>query len=173
MTPDRERRLRALTPTVDAALRPGDGAPAGFASVRRSRLLPPGLDLDTAAERLLHWRLQRGVGRGADPSSERIEEGTVVDLRIGVGPLALIAPCRVVEVLDEPGRRGFVYVTLPGHPVAGVESFGLTAEGDRVRLTIAAVSRPGSLLTRVAGPLGRLGQALVATAYLHALDDPA
>lgn len=173
MTPARERELRALEPTVDPTLRPGDGPPPGFASVHRSRLLPAGLDLDTAADRLLHWRLQRGVGRGADPSSERIVEGTVVDLRIGVGPLALSAPCRVVEVLDEPGRRGFVYVTLPGHPEIGVESFVLTAEGDRARLTIAALSRPGTLLTRVAGALGRLAQALVTTAYLHALDDPA
>lgn len=173
MTPARERALRALEPTVDPTLRPEDGAPSGFASVRRSRLLPPGLDLDTAAGRLLHWRLQRGVGRGADPSSERIEEGTVVDLRVGVGPLALTAPCRVVEVVDEPGRRGFVYVTLPGHPEIGVESFLLTTEGDRVRLSIAAFSRPGILLTRIAGPLGRLGQAVVTTAYLHALDNPA
>lgn len=172
MTPARERGLRALEPTVDPALRP-DAPPPGFASVRRSRLLPPGADLDTAADRLLHWRLQRGAGRSADPSSERIEEGTVVDLRIGVGPLALTAPCRVVEVVDEPQRRGFVYVTLPGHPECGVESFVLTAEGGRVRLTIAAFSRPATLLTRVAGPLGRLGQALVTTAYLRALDHPA
>ncbi len=64
-------------------------------------------------------------------------------------------------------------MTLPGHPVAGVESFVLTAEGDRVRLTIAAVSRPAVLLTRAAGPLGRLGQAAVTTAYLRALDQPA
>ncbi len=106
MTPARERELRSLEPTVDPALRPGGDPPAGFASVHRSRLLPDGVDLDTAAGRLLHWRLQRGVGRGADPSSGRVEEGTVVDLRVGVGPFALTAPCRVVEVVDEPTAAG-------------------------------------------------------------------
>ena len=47
----------------------------------------------------------------------------VAVLRLGLGPLALSAPVRVVYVIDGPDRRGFAYGTLPGHPESGEEAF--------------------------------------------------
>ncbi len=173
MSAARADDLRAQAATYDVSLPRGAAPPPGFSTFLRSRCLPPDVDLDAARSRLLHWRVQRGAGVRVTSSSERVTEGTVVDLRIGVGPLGVTAPCRVVEVVDEPDRCGFTYVTLPGHPEAGVESFTVTRRPDgRVLLTIEAVSRPATLLTRVGGPLGHLAQRLVTTRYLRALDQP-
>jgi len=175
----RSAYLRAQGATYDASLRPSAGAPPGYRSLSRSRVLPAGLTFEAAAGRLLHWRIQRGAGVRVRPSSERVAEGVVVDLVIGLGRLAVTAPCRVVEVVDvrdadgAAARCGFTYVTLPGHPEAGVESFTVSRRKDgRSVLTIEAVSRPATLLTRVGGPLGHLAQQLVTTRYLRALDEP-
>jgi len=79
----------------------------------------------------------------------------------------------VVHVVDEPGRRGFSYGTLPGHPEAREESFVVRlSDDDVVTLTIHAFSRPASLLTRAAGPAGRLVQSWQTTRYLRALRPP-
>ncbi|MEO3935799.1 DUF1990 domain-containing protein [Dermatophilaceae bacterium Soc4.6] len=173
MSPARAAHLRAEDPTYDVSLSPDDPAPCGFTAFARSRALPPDVDLDTARNRLLHWRVQRGAGLRVTASSERVTEGVVVDLRVGVGPLAVTAPCRVVDVVDEPDWCGFTYVTLPGHPEAGVESFTVTLDAQgRTVLRVAAVSRPATLVTRVGGPLGRLAQQLITVRYLRALDQP-
>jgi uncharacterized protein (UPF0548 family) len=72
-------------------------------------------------------------------------------------------------VLDEPDRQGFGYGTLPGHPESGEESFVVRRDGDRVTLTVGAYSRPGLLVTRLAGSAGRLGQRLMVRRYAAAL----
>lgn len=84
--------------------------------------------------------------------------------------LALAAPCRIVGVLDEPDRWGFAYATLPGHPEQGEESFvvSIATEG-MVKFTIAAFSRPGERITRLAGPVGRAMQKAGTNGYLKAL----
>ncbi len=46
-------------------------------------------------------------------------------LSMGIGPLALRSPVRVVQVIDEADRRGFADGTLPGHPESGREAFVL------------------------------------------------
>ena len=118
-----------------------------------------------ATETLLTWRMHAGAGLRVAASSERVREGAVV--RCGLGPLRI--PCRVIWVLDEPDARGFGYGTLPGHPESGEESFVVSREGDAVRLTVMAYSRPAVLLTRLAGPAGRWGQQLMIRRYAAAL----
>ena len=88
-----------------------------------------------------------------------LEIGTVVLLRLGVGPLGLTAPCRVVRVVDEPERRGFAYGTLAGHPESGEELFVLERHRDgALELAVTAFSRPASLASRVGGPVARRAQ---------------
>ncbi|MEV6495312.1 DUF1990 domain-containing protein, partial [Actinoplanes sp. NPDC051633] len=103
-------------------------------------------------------------------SAPRAAEGVEIVSFILLGPLIQRIPCRVVYVVDEPDRRGFAYGTLPGHPEIGEEAFTvrLTAGGE-VRANIRAFSRPGTLLTRAAGPLGRLAQSYYTTRYLKSL----
>jgi uncharacterized protein (UPF0548 family) len=69
--------------------------------------------------------------------------------------------CRIVYVVDDedgPVRRyGFAYGTLPEHAERGEERF--TVEWDRasdlVSYDILSFSRPGSLQTKLAGPVAR------------------
>ncbi len=88
---------------------------------------------------------------------------------MGMGRWGVVAPCRVVQVVDEPGRRGFAYGTLPGHPEQGEESFVVSREADgTVTFTVTAFSRPGNLLTRVGGSFARRTQDLFIGRYLRA-----
>lgn len=71
--------------------------------------------------------------------------------------------------VDEPGRRGFAYGTLPGHPESGEESFVVELVGDEVWLEIVAFSRPGALLVKLVGPLSLLLQQTALRAYVKSL----
>ena len=91
-------------------------------------------------------------------------------LRLGWGAVGVNAPVRVVYVVDEGGRKGFAYGTLPGHPESGEEAFVVDLGQDgRVTLTISAFSRPSSLLARWGGPLSRGVQRWVTDRYLRAV----
>ncbi|WP_370247120.1 DUF1990 family protein [Nocardioides sp.] len=154
-------------PDVGATLRE---PPAGWPAFRRERVLAR-RDFEVAAERLLRWGVQEGAGLRVTASAVRVAPGVVVQVRIGVGPLGLTAPCRVVEVIEEPDRAGFVYGTLPGHPERGEELFVLDRLPDgALRLTVAAFSRHGSWLTRLGGPVAGLAQRRQTDRYLRALD---
>lgn len=145
--------------------------PAGYSHVMRSATLGRGSDLlREAAEGLLTWQLHRRAGVRVVPSAARIADGVVANLLIGVGPLAVTAPVRVVYVVDEPMRRGFAYGTLPGHPESGEEAFVLEhLADDRVVLTITAFSRHATTLARLGGPAAAVVQRLVTGRYLRAL----
>ena len=94
----------------------------------------------------------------------------VVELRLGVGRAQLMAPCRVVAVHDEPGRRGFTYVTLPGHPEQGEETFEVRLGADAtVTAEVSAYSRAEWPLARMLAPATRWAQRLMAGRYLDAL----
>lgn len=165
-------RLRAAPLTyVRPDPRPGTTAevPPGFTAFTRSVDLRR-TDLDGAAADLLAWRVQECAGlrvRASGPAGD----GAVVEMRLGLGPASVRIPCRVVAVVDEPGRRGFSYGTLPGHPECGEEEFLLERRADGgLRFTVSAYSRPASLLARAGGPLTGAVQRLMTTRYLAAPD---
>jgi uncharacterized protein (UPF0548 family) len=80
-------------------------------------------------------------------------EGSVVALVFGASRFGVVRPCRVVYVVEEPGRRGFAYGTLPGHLEEGEESFIVANEPDgSVGLHIIAFSRPANALSRSVDP---------------------
>ncbi len=156
-------------PTFTGALEP---VPAGFQHVAHREAIGSGRPaFVVAAEAILTWGLHRGAGLVVYAATPRAEQGVDVVVAIGAGRLVdILAPCRVDMVIDEPGRRGFSYLTLPGHPERGRETF--TAELDAagvVWVSIAAVSRPGSILTAVAGPAGRLLQRRATVRYADAV----
>lgn len=65
-------------------------------------------------------------------------------------------PCRVVYVIDEPGRFGFGFGTLPGHSERGEERFVVRTDAlGRVSYDVRAFSRPAGLVTRMGGVLAR------------------
>lgn len=146
--------------------------PAGYQHLERTRTIGHGTDdFRRAADALMAWGVQRGAGLRVDTTFERAAEGALVVVRLGVGPLAVKAPCVVVYVVDEGRRRGFAYGTLPGHPEQGEEQFLVERrEDDSVRLTIRAFSRPALWWSRAGGPASRLVQRLVTARYLRALN---
>lgn len=145
--------------------------PAGYHHLRRQAVVGAGTErFEQAARTLMGWGMQRGAGLRVRPSAATAAVGVVADQRLGVGRLAIAAPVRVVYVVDEPRRRGYAYGTLPGHAERGEEAFVVELDAtDRVLLTVTAFSAPGSLLTRLGGPVARLGQVRMASRYLRSL----
>jgi len=72
-----------------------------------------GTSLAAAAQGLFAWRMHVRSGLRVRASEIPLRERTVVILRLGMGPFSFSAPCRVLEIIDEPTRKGFVYGTLP------------------------------------------------------------
>lgn len=78
---------------------------------------------------------------------------------------------RVIEVINEPTRRGFTYRTLDGHPETGEETFSV--EKDRttgaIAVSLRSWSRPGIWLTRLVRPMARWVQVRASYAALNHL----
>ena len=147
----------------------GDTPPGFHRLHHRSRIGHGDETFRRAAEALLSWRMHEAAGLRPRTTQPTAAVGAESLGRLGLGPLALPVPCRVVWVVDEPDRAGFGYGTLEGHPESGEEAFLITREGDEIWFTVRAYSRPAKLMFRLAGPLGRLGQRLFARRYTSCL----
>ncbi len=148
--------------------------PPGYHHLSRSRFLGSGPDtFAIAGSALLAWQVQLRAGLRVTASAPVAEPGAIVLLGVGVGPLRLRAPCRVVYTVVEPRRRGLAYGTLPGHPERGEEAFVVEQREDgSVTFSITAFSRPATVAARAAGPLGHLIQEYITRRYLAALVQP-
>lgn len=139
--------------------------PGGYHHLRHSRVLRA--SFEEAAQALMTWQAQRRVGLRPRVSAPRAAPGVEITVRLAV----LEAPCRVVWVIEEADRVGWAYGTLPGHPESGEESFLVERLPDgRAKVTITVFSRPGSLLTRLGGPLVPVVQRVFLRLYARALD---
>ncbi len=145
--------------------------PTGYHHQNAARVIGSGAEtFAVAAAELFSWQAHLRAGLRVTASTATAEPGTVVLLGIGVGPLRMRAPCRVVYTITEPQRKGFAYGTLPGHPESGEEAFTISQREDGlVVFTITAFSRPATTAARAAGPLGLLIQRHFTQAYLRAL----
>jgi uncharacterized protein (UPF0548 family) len=157
---------------VDDLTYPEHGAtagrlPEGYHHLERRVRLGSGAEVfERAAAALMSWQVHRAAGLKVIADGDA-RPGLHVVSRLAPG---ISAPCRVVHVIDEPGRRGFAYGTLRGHPECGEESFVVTVGTDgEVLFTVRAFSRPGTFLARAAGPLGRVAQRLVTGRYLRGM----
>lgn len=124
---------------------------------------------DRACDGLRAWVCHRGIGATVTPPDAPLREGTEVIVRLPLGPVVVLAPCRIVEVVDEPNRFGFAYGTLPGHPEEGEESFVVERAVDgTVTFTVAVAARPVPML-RPVGPLILVAQHRAVGRYLRAM----
>ena len=169
MEREREARLSAAPFTYEAV----GATPVpqqGYLNLTRSRRLER-RDFEATAELLLTWRMHERSGFRVAASAPRAAEGVVVQLRLGVGPLALRFPCRVVHTIEETDRAGFAYGTLPGHPESGEELFLLERQPDgSIEFTVTAFSKPATALARAGGPISRAVQRIMTDRYLGSLD---
>lgn len=147
------------------------GMPAGYHHLNRGAVLGQGAEtFAKASEGLQAWAAHQMPGARVFPPDAPLRVGATVVVTLGVRVAAIAVPCRIIAVVDEPGRFGFAYGTLPGHPEQGEEAFIISTLSDgTVRFDISAFSRPGDPLVRLAGPLGRRLQSIATGQYLRAL----
>ena len=173
--PQLERLRRRLTdqPVTyqDVGASAGRTLPSGYRHDRRALALGSGAEAwEGAKGALTDWKAHENAGVAVTPPEAPLTKGTVVTAATHVGPLWVIAPCRIVYTTDTPERFGFAYGTLPGHPEDGEEAFHVVREVDEtVRFEIVAFSRPAALLVRLGGPFSRAVQQRATGRYLEGL----
>ena len=160
LAPARASALRAAPYTYAEVGATADEPPPGYRPLHARAVLER-RDFDAAVEDLMRWRVHERAGLWVAATGSVVGTDTVVDMRFGVGPLAVRVPC----------RAGFAYGTLPGHPESGEELFVLARLGDgRLSFTVTGFSRPSTRLARLGGPVGRRVQDRVTERYLRAAD---
>jgi uncharacterized protein (UPF0548 family) len=161
--------------------------PLSYAEVGRSldADLPPGYEhgrdsvtigtgaaaFAAGAAGLRGWVCHRAIGVRVGPADAPLEVDVRVALALPVGPLRILAACRIVAVIDEPDRFGFAYGTLRSHPEIGEEAFVVRRDGDTVTFTIAVFWRPGDPIVRLGGPVTQRVQRRATLGYLRGLAD--
>jgi uncharacterized protein (UPF0548 family) len=144
--------------------------PAGYRHVVRRAALGSGrATFERCATALMTWGVHRASGIDVRASHSPAQVGSVVSQLVGVRGLGLVAPCKVVYVLDEADRRGFAYGTLPRHPESGEESFAVSILDDEsVALDLRSFSRPGNLISRIGQPVSHWVQDKMTDRYVAA-----
>jgi len=154
-----------------AAVLTGGPLPEGYHHLRYQRVVGTGeAAFEAAAACVLGWGMHRGVGFEVVPTDPVAVEGATVAFAIGRGRVGLPASCRVIWTVDEPGRRGFGYGTLPRHPEDGEEAFVVSTDSaGRVWVEIVAFANPGRWYTRLTAPVVYPLQRLAVAAYARAV----
>ena len=128
-------------------------------------------DFAQAGERLRGWAPQRNLNAPVHPADAPIEVGTTLLVELRKGPLTVVVPNRIVEVVDDPGRRfGFAYGTLPGHAERGEESFVIElGDAGEVTGTVTVDAAPSLAAAKLAMPVVAVIQRWAVGRYLQAL----
>jgi len=162
-------RARLASPSyaeVGASL--DEELPRGYHHVRVKERIGDAATFERATTVLRTWVAHEGAGLHVYPHDAVAPDATVVAVT-SVGPMQMVAPCRIVAVFKDPDSFGFSYGTLPGHPESGEESFVLERIDDATYFTVSAFSKPVDPLARVAGPVGRAVQRSLTRRYVKAL----
>lgn len=125
---------------------------------------------DHAVHALRLWAPQRHLGARIHPDDVPLVEGVTLLVVLPIGPAEVVAPVRVVRLIEDDNRFGFAYGTLPGHPQQGEESFLVERSEDcAVTATVRVDAQPGTFLSRVGTPITGLLQRRAIDRYLEAL----
>lgn len=143
--------------------------PGDYRTLERRRTVGRGeRDLGAGADVIRAWQMHTAAG--VEVASVPIAVGQTVVMSTSMLGMWLVFGCRITDVTDTDDVFGFTYVTLPGHPEQGEETFVVSLEPDGdVVATIRARSRPAMLLGRLAGPIGRRLQQRYAESYVDAI----
>jgi uncharacterized protein (UPF0548 family) len=146
--------------------------PDGFRAKRYAQALGTGDEVfERACEGLRLWEPHRRAGVTVLPPAPRLRAGTTLLVQLRVGPVYVVGGCRILHVVDEPGRFGFVYTTLPSHPEVGEEAFTVVSKAGDVTFEVAAVSKWRDPLVRLAAPVARVVQGRTSRRYVQGLAD--
>jgi uncharacterized protein (UPF0548 family) len=126
---------------------------------------------ERAVAALRGWRAHEGIGALVHPGDAPLQVGSTLLVVLRAGPFAVVAPDRVVAVVDEPDRFGFAYGTLAGHAESGEESFVVRRhDSGVVSMTVRVDARPATLPARVAAPVVNRLQRWALGRYVAAID---
>ncbi len=142
--------------------------PEGYHHLRKSSVIGLGRErFEQAAAEGMRWGMLRGAGLRVEATAPVAAVGAEVLVHLG----PVVAPCRVVYVVDEPDRRGFAYGTLPGHAECGEELFLVRFDPatEEVHADVAAFSKHATWWSRLGSPVTSMVQRLVTDRYLRAL----
>ena len=146
--------------------------PAGFTR-RTWRSTLPHDDLQACRCAFEQWRGHAAAGLKVWPPGPPLAVGTTVAIAIPVGPVSVSATARIVRVIDEPDRFGFVYATLPHHPEDGEELFVVERTGDgELEVLVTAVWRQSAIANRLCPPLTAWLQNRAIERYLVGFSQP-
>jgi uncharacterized protein (UPF0548 family) len=125
-----------------------------------------------AAAALRGWRAHEGIRARVVPEGAALVAGTSLLVVAPFGPVEMAVPNRILHVVDEPDRFGFVYGSLAGHAEAGEELFLAEAIGDgQLRLSVTVHAGPSSLAARLVGMFVVLLSKEAGARYLRAWRD--
>jgi uncharacterized protein (UPF0548 family) len=170
-TGDIVARSRAAAPTYDhvgSTLRDGPHAAAPRSLTEAAQVEARGQAFDDVKQALRSWQPQRAIGATAGPPAIGPDLGETVVFGFGVGPARLLAPLRIVAVVDEPDRYGYAYGTLPGHPLRGEELFLVEQTPEGLTVTIRVQAQPAGAM-RFFAPLIHYLRRFALRRYLAAL----
>ena len=126
---------------------------------------------DRAVAGLRGWGAHTAASARVAPHDAPIVVGQDVVVAFAMRLVTVIAPCRIVWVIDEADAFGFGYGTLRGHPEQGEESFVVRRGPDGARYEICALSRPATITSRLGAPVARRIQRRVTSRYLAGIRD--
>ncbi len=148
--------------------------PAGYHHLRTERTLSGSAasadDLFAyGRDAISSWAAQHALNLILEPTIPEFVEGEILVFALPMkpSPFWTTGSCRIIRIVDEPSRYGFVYGTLPHHPEIGEEAF-LVERNDtgRVWCSVTAFSRGGSIPMRMSGAMGRFVQRRASKIYL-------
>ena len=145
-------------------------APDGYRLDRWSRTLGHGDRVfESATTAIGTWRVHRDAGLVVLAEGPPLLGSTVaMSAPLPVGYIDVV--CRIVDVVDQPGRFGFAYGTLPVHPEQGEETFTIVrGAGEEIVFEITAASRLRHPLARACPPIARRLQRSATSRYLDAM----
>jgi uncharacterized protein (UPF0548 family) len=161
--------MTPLTYVEVGATRTSGSMPTSAHRFIERQVIGPASVFDAAAAYVLGFGMQRGAGFTVSSTSARAGEGVELTVRAWFGPVRMVAPTRVVYVVDESDRQGFAYGTLPGHPERGEELFLVERAGGQTWAEIRAFSWPGRWYVRLGGPVVRRIQRRATRRYIDAV----
>lgn len=166
-------RLLAACPDQHLTYEPtgvclGAEAPAGLSRRTWTTALQQNGAFGRAVTALSGWSMHTHAGLSVIADGPLVV-GTNVALSAPLPAGYIDATCRIVATIDEPGRFGFAYGTLPVHPEQGEEAFVVT-DGTPVLFEVSAVSRPAHPLARLVPPVANRLQDAAIRRYLSAME---
>lgn len=150
--------------------------PDGYRTYEKSARLGSGEEFWTeTSTTLMAWGIKTRSGFDVTPTMSvnlSAARGLRFWLAARFGPWRVREPVEVIDVIDQPLRRGFAYGTLEGHPVSGEELLAVERRpDDTVWLTLRSATGPGKGRWRLAFPLLLVAQVAYRHRYLRALVD--